>query len=71
METKITFDGTYSDNTFEYTLKPSQQPFYSDNKACLHDGCSQCDGTGIRKDGLGSCVHMISCSCPRCSPYCL
>lgn len=38
------------------------------NSKCLHDNCSQCDGTGIRKDGLGSCVHMISCPCPKCSP---
>ncbi len=35
---------------------------------CLHDRCSQCNGTGIRKDGLGACIHMISCSCQKCSP---
>ena len=38
------------------------------NSQCLHDNCSVCDGTGIRKDGLGSCIHMISCPCPKCSP---
>jgi hypothetical protein len=35
---------------------------------CMHDQCSQCKGTGERKDGLGVCVHMISCPCPKCSP---
>lgn len=35
---------------------------------CLHDNCSSCNGTGIRKDGLGTCIHMISCPCPKCSP---
>ena len=34
---------------------------------CLHDGCSQCFGTGIKEDGT-SCVHMISCPCSKCSP---
>lgn len=41
---------------------------WKDNSSCLHDNCSSCDGTGIRKDGLGPCVHMMSCSCPKCSP---
>lgn len=36
--------------------------------ACLHDRCSSCHGTGTRNDGLGMCVHMISCPCPKCSP---
>lgn len=35
---------------------------------CLHDNCTSCDGTGIRKDGLGTCVHMMSCSCSKHSP---
>lgn len=38
---------------------------YSD---CMHDNCSSCGGTGIRKDGLGACIHMISCPCSKCSP---
>ena len=44
----------------------------SDGKSsdCLHDNCSCCGGTGIRKDGLGMCVHMISCPCRKCSPWC-
>ncbi len=36
---------------------------------CLHNRCSECLGTGVRRDG-GACVHMISCPCPRCSPRC-
>jgi hypothetical protein len=35
---------------------------------CLHRNCATCGGTGQRKDGLGACVHMISCPCPRCTP---
>lgn len=38
-------------------------------KPCLHDGCPECNGTGIRHDG-GMCVHSISCPCPKCSPRC-
>ena len=33
---------------------------------CAHNQCSECIGTGIRRDGRG-CVHMISCPCPRCN----
>lgn len=36
---------------------------------CMHDGCQECLGTGIKHDG-GFCVHMISCPCPKCSPTC-
>lgn len=36
---------------------------------CLHDGCPECHGTGIKKDG-SMCIHMISCPCPKCSPWC-
>lgn len=36
-------------------------------KKCLHKGCSECNGTGKKKDG-SLCTHMISCSCPRCNP---
>jgi len=31
---------------------------------CLHDSCNGC------KNGTCSGVHMISCSCPKCSPTC-
>ena len=33
---------------------------------CAHDRCAQCGGSGLREDGLGPCVHMISCSCDKC-----
>ena len=34
---------------------------------CAHNHCSECVGTGIKKDGT-ACVHHISCPCPRCTP---
>lgn len=37
-------------------------------RACAHNQCSQCIGTGIKRDG-SLCVHMISCSCRRCAPW--
>ena len=37
-------------------------------RPCLHDGCSECHGTGIKKDGSG-CIHSLSCPCPRCNPF--
>lgn len=36
---------------------------------CLHDSCPECVGTGIKHDG-SMCVHYLSCSCPKCSPWC-
>lgn len=36
---------------------------------CLHNQCPECVGTGIKKNG-GSCIHGISCPCPRCTPRC-
>jgi hypothetical protein len=43
---------------------------YENASGCLHNNCSDCNGTGQRKDGLGHCIHMISCPCPKCSPRC-
>ena len=34
---------------------------------CLHDGCPECLGTGVKKDG-SPCIHFISCPCPKCTP---
>lgn len=34
---------------------------------CMHDSCTECVGTGVKRDG-GVCVHMLSCNCPKCSP---
>ena len=53
-------------HVWEYTKRPV--PTYKEYSNCLHDNCSSCNGTGIRKDGLGPCVHMMSCPCPKCSP---
>mgnify|MGYP001767696399 CR=1 FL=1 len=39
----------------------------NDWRPCLHDGCPECSGTGIKRDG-GICIHGISCPCPKCSP---
>ncbi len=39
------------------------------HRPCLHDGCPECQGTGVRRDGT-LCVHAISCPCPTCTPYC-
>lgn len=36
-------------------------------RPCLHDGCSQCLGTGKKRDG-SMCIHYLSCPCPKCSP---
>lgn len=38
-------------------------------RPCLHDSCSECVGTGRKRDGT-MCVHMLSCPCPKCTPYC-
>lgn len=34
---------------------------------CMHNGCSECAGTGIKRNGT-PCIHTISCPCPRCNP---
>lgn len=47
----------------EKHLKRFEKPW----QPCLHDQCRSCHGTGIDKFG-GTCIHMISCSCPKCSP---
>jgi hypothetical protein len=36
-------------------------------RPCLHDSCSDCLGTGVKRDG-SMCIHGISCQCPKCSP---
>ena len=40
---------------------------FPETKPCLHDKCSECHGSGRKKDG-SFCVHHLSCPCPRCSP---
>ena len=38
-----------------------------DKQHCLHDGCPDCFGTGVKEDG-SPCIHWISCPCPKCTP---
>ena len=38
-------------------------------RPCMHDQCTDCVGTGVKRDGT-PCIHGISCPCPRCSPTC-
>ena len=38
-------------------------------RPCMHDQCTECHGTGVRRFG-GMCIHSISCPCPKCTPYC-
>lgn len=62
------------DNWTIPTLIPDQdEPMnYIGNKPqmkCLHVSCKECGGTGFKKNGLGACVHMISCPCPKCTLY--
>ena len=37
---------------------------------CAHMSCTLCRGTGQRLDGLGMCIHMLVCNCPRCTITC-
>ena len=34
---------------------------------CLHNQCTICHGTGLKEDG-STCLHGISCPCPKCNP---
>ena len=49
--------------------KPYENPYQPPWQPCLHDGCSQCHGTGLKFDGT-VCIHNLSCTCPKCSVYC-
>jgi len=48
----------------ERSLNTHKTPF----RPCMHDQCTQCQGTGKKLDG-SMCIHMISCPCPKCTPY--
>lgn len=52
----------------KFTIKESEIIKHEPERECLHDKCPDCNGTGIKKNGLGSCIHMISCKCPKCNP---
>jgi len=45
-------------------VKENTNPYW---QPCLHDGCPECLGTGVKIDG-STCIHMISCGCSKCSP---
>lgn len=34
---------------------------------CLHSKCSECGGSGVKKNG-DLCLHFLSCSCKKCNP---
>lgn len=60
----------------EYWAEHDEPAYHSDyleqirkvsKQACLHKGCPDCRGTGRKHNGE-MCVHMLSCSCVRCSP---
>lgn len=52
----------------EQVQKQFDIPWGNDQwQPCMHDGCPECHGTGVRRDG-GSCIHSLSCPCPKCSP---
>ncbi len=39
-------------------------------QVCLHSLCTECHGNGKKKDNT-PCIHMLSCPCPKCTPYSL
>jgi hypothetical protein len=49
------------DGKIHYPIKTIKE------QSCLHDGCVECHGKGIKKDG-SICIHWISCPCPKCTP---
>lgn len=56
------------DNVKKYS-NPIKKQNNNNWQPCLHDGCPECLGTGIKKDG-SICIHHISCPCPKCTPIC-
>ena len=44
--------------------------FVETDRPCLHKACPECHGTGVKYNGQ-LCVHMLSCPCPSCTPYCM
>lgn len=50
-------------------LRQVRENLERDWQPCMHDACTECVGTGIKKDGT-PCIHFISCPCPKCNPRC-
>lgn len=78
----VPIEGSYDDgfDDYERDLRRRQREhldrvrcntrgYSPSHQRCLHDGCPQCLGTGVRDDG-SSCVHHLACPCPKCSPHC-
>jgi len=54
-------------NRADYVRNPVAYPA---NNSCMHNACSECHGSGRRRDG-SACPHLISCPCKRCNPISL
>lgn len=65
----MTINTTEPQNTTHWTGKPYREISPTVKQECLHDKCSECNGTGQRKLG-GLCIHALSCPCPKCTPIC-
>lgn len=52
----------------ERETMPYRMPFTQilPDAPCMHRNCPNCHGTGVGR--MGTCIHMISCPCPNCSP---
>ncbi len=51
-------------------LKVKRKWFTKDSQAesCAHERCPKCHGTGVDSRG-NTCIHYISCRCPRCRTH--
>lgn len=50
-------------------LESVRQHFDQGWQPCLHDACTECVGTGVKRDG-STCIHGIACPCPKHSVRC-
>lgn len=39
---------------------------FKESEQCAHDKCSECNGTGRKRNGE-TCVHFLVCNCSKCS----
>lgn len=53
---------------FKTPQKHDESEYEKARKTCKHKECSECGGTGLRKDG-SQCIHMIACYCKWCHPF--
>jgi hypothetical protein len=62
----------YTDKTIDDWFKSIPKDWCDEpqEQKCLHEQCPECRGTGIKKSGLGMCIHAISCPCRKCTPCC-